>query len=102
MLTLVAIHDDATFCFQFPCTLVYVENDNVHAEVHGCFLSAETRAQTVVEENQQRGLVLTQCLKLEAIFFDFECFLHGNLQVTYVAYVLKYFHIVKLRIMNEK
>ena len=97
---LVAIHHDSAFSFQLPSALVHIEHDDVHAEVHGCFLCAETRAQTVVEENQQRSLVLAQSLVLEAILFDVECFLHGNFQVAYIAYMLKYFHILKLRIKN--
>ena len=35
---LVAIHDDATLCFQFPGTGIDVEHDDIHAEVHGGLL----------------------------------------------------------------
>ena len=45
MLRLVAVHDDAAFSLQFPCALVHVKNDHVHAEVHGSLLRAESCAQ---------------------------------------------------------
>ena len=60
VLALVTVHDDATLGFQFPCTSIHIEHDDVHTQVHGSFLRAEARAQTVVEEYHQQCLVLTQ------------------------------------------
>ena len=47
----IAIHDDATFCFQFPCSLIYIENHYVHTQVKGCFLGTQACPQAGIEEN---------------------------------------------------
>ena len=44
MFTLVAIHDDTAFSFEFPGTCIYVEHDDIHAEVHGSLLGRKTGA----------------------------------------------------------
>ena len=44
MFALVAIHNHATLRLQFPCPLVNVEHDDVHAKIHGCLLRAQPRA----------------------------------------------------------
>ena len=41
---LVAIHDDTAFSFEFPGTCIYVEHDDIHAEVHGSLLGRKTGA----------------------------------------------------------
>ena len=73
VLALVAVHDDTTLCLQLPCTLIHVEHNDVHAQVHGCLLGGESRTQRVIEEYHQEGLVLTQVLILETVSFDFLC-----------------------------
>ena len=42
VLALVAIHDDATLCLQFPGTCVHVEHDHIHAQVHRSLLCTQT------------------------------------------------------------
>ena len=46
MFRLVAIHDDAAFGFQLPCSLVDVQYNDIHAQVQSGFLSAEAGTQT--------------------------------------------------------
>ena len=40
MLRFITIHDNTSLCFQLPCTLVNVQNDRVHTQVHGGLLGA--------------------------------------------------------------
>ena len=58
VLALVAIHDNATLCLQFPCTCVHVEYDNIHAQVHRSLLCTQSGTETVIEEYHQQGSVL--------------------------------------------
>ena len=90
---LVAVHDDTALRFEFPRTLIDVEHDDVHAEVHRCLLGGEACAQTVVEEDEQGGLVAAQVLILESVVFDFLCLGQRRVQVAEVLYVLEYFHL---------
>ena len=46
MFRLVAIHDDAAFGFQLPCSLVDVQYNDIHAQVQSGFLSTEAGTQT--------------------------------------------------------
>ena len=50
MFRFVTIHDDTTFGFQFPGTLVHVEHHRVHPQVHRSLLGGEAGAQAGVEE----------------------------------------------------
>ena len=45
VLAFVAVHDDAALGLEFPGTLVDVEHDDVHAEVHGSLLCGEACAE---------------------------------------------------------
>ena len=56
--TLVAIHDNATLCLQFPGTCVHVEHDYIHAQVHRSLLCTQSGTETVIEEYHQQGFVL--------------------------------------------
>ena len=38
VLALVAIHDNATLCLQFPGTGIHIEHDYIHAQVHRSLL----------------------------------------------------------------
>ena len=61
MFGLVAVHYDTAFGLKLPCTLIYVENDDIHAEIHGCFLGAETCAKAGVEKIIIKVLFLPRC-----------------------------------------
>ena len=91
---LVAVHDDAALGFELPGTLIDVEDDDVHAEVHGSLLGGEARAQGVVEEDEQRGLVAAEVLPLVAVALHLLRFGKGGAQVADVGYVLENIHIV--------
>ena len=43
MLTLVTIHNHATLCFQFPGTLIHIQHDDIHTQITGSLLRAQTR-----------------------------------------------------------
>ena len=58
VLALVAIHDNATLCLQFPCTGIHIEYDNIHAQVHRSLLCTQSGTETVIEEYHQQGFVL--------------------------------------------
>ena len=92
MFTLVAIHNDTALSFQLPCTLVHIKHNHIHAQVTGCLLGAQTGTQTVVEENQQASLMLSQGFIFVAVFLDFESFGKGTLQVAQIMYVCKVSH----------
>ena len=65
---------------------------SIHAQVTGCLLGAQTGTQTVVEENQQTSLMLSQGFIFVAVFLDFESFGKGTLQVAQIVYVCKVSH----------
>ena len=90
---LVSVHDDAALCLQLPCALVDIEHDDIHTQVHSCFLCRQAGAQAVVEEYQHTGLVLTQILILVAVGFHCLRFFQGELEVAKVGYMLKNFHV---------
>ena len=46
MFRFVTVHDDTALCFQFPGSLIDVQYNDIHAQIEGGFLSAETGAQT--------------------------------------------------------
>ena len=46
MLSLVPVHYHTSFRFKFPCTLIHVEHNHIHAEIHGGLLCAQSGAQT--------------------------------------------------------
>ena len=60
MFTLVTIHHNTTFCFQFPGSLVNIKYNDIHSQITGSLLCAKTSTQTVVEENQQTSLMLAK------------------------------------------
>ena len=60
VLRLVTVHNHSAFGLEFPCSLVYVEYNDVHAKVQGCLLCAESCAQARVEEHHHEGLVLAE------------------------------------------
>ena len=70
----IAVHDNSTFRLEFPCTLVHIEHNYVHAEIHSGFLCAETGSQAVVEEYQQRGAVFAEVFERIVVFLYFGCF----------------------------
>ena len=55
-------------------------------------LGAQTGTQTIVEENQQTSLMLSQGFIFVAVFLDFESFGKGTLQVAQIVYVCKVSH----------
>ena len=92
MFTLVAIHNDTALGLQLPCTLIHIEHNHIHAQVTGCLLGTQTGPQTVVEENQQASLMLSQGFIFVAVYLDFESFGKGTLQVAQIVYVCKVSH----------
>ena len=92
MFTLIAIHNDTALCFQLPCTLIHIEYNHIHPQVTSCLLGTQTGTQTVVEENQQTSLMLSQGFIFVAVFLDFESFGKGTLQVAQIMYVCKVSH----------
>ncbi len=94
MLALVSVHYHAAFGFQFPCTGVHIEHDDVHAEVHRGFLCAQACAQRVVEKYHQQCLVLAEMLIFESVVFYLLCFGERKVEVTDVFYVDECSHIV--------
>ena len=94
MLRLVAVHDDPALCLKFPCSLVDVKNYHVHSEVQGRLLSAQTGAQTGVEEYHQKRLVPSELLIREWILlYIFRC-CEGVFQIAKLCYRGKMSHIV--------
>ena len=93
MLALVAVHDNATLGLKFPCSLVYVEYDDIHAEVACRLLRREARAQRVVEKDEETGLVVTQSLILITVFLNLKCFGESLIEVAEVKNVCVCLHI---------
>ena len=89
---LVAIHDDATFGFQLPGTLVDVEHNDIHAQVKGCFLGAEAGTQAGIEENHHQRFITSQFHVFETVFLNLECFGQCCFQVADVLYTGKVLH----------
>ena len=89
---LVAVHHHAPFGFEFPRSLVDIENHDVHAEVHRRLLGREARAEARIEEEHQQGLVAPQSCELEAVALDLQRFGDGSFQVAYVLYAGKFIH----------
>ena len=102
VLALVAIHDDATLRFEFPRTGIHIEHDNVHAEVHSCFLRAETGAKAVIEEHHEQGLILAKCIVLIAVGFYFSCFPECLLEVTKVFYIKETSHLLSFSLISTR
>ena len=92
MLALVAVHDDATFRLQLPRPCIDVEHDDVHAKVHGCLLRREARAQTIVEEHHEQGLVLAQRVVFIAVGLYLLGFNQCLLQVAQILNVKETLH----------
>lgn len=92
VLALVAVHNDAAFGFQFPGALVHVEYNDVKPQVAGRFLSAQTGAQTVVEENEQYRAVAAPRFKTVAVGLDFAGFGQRGIERSDITYVQKTFH----------
>ena len=93
MFALVAVHDHAALRLQFPCAGIHVEYHHVHAQVHGRFLGAQTRAQAVVEEYHQQRLVASQVLVSKLVGFHFQCLGYCVMQVAQVLYVEECSHM---------
>ena len=92
MFGFISIHDDTAFGLQFPCSLVHIEHDDVHAKIHGSFLCREARAQGGVEEDHEQGLVAAQLSERVAVFLY-----HGGLRESFVertevVYTCEFFH----------
>ena len=77
MFRFVTIHDDTTFCFQFPCTLVDVQHHHIHSQIESSFLCAEAGAEAGVKEDHHQCLVSSQLYIFEAVFLNFKCFCKG-------------------------
>ena len=92
MLALVAVHNHATLGFEFPCALVHIKHNHIHAQVHSSLLCAQASTQTGVEKHHQERFVFTESLVREAVLLHFKCFFHSGFQVANIIYVLKYFH----------
>ena len=92
MLGLVAVHDYAAFGFELPCSLVDVEDYDVHAEIHGGFLGAQARAKTGVEEDHHQSLVASEFFESETVGFDFECLFDCEVKRAYVCDVSEVVH----------
>ena len=82
MLALVAVHDDTPLRLQLPGPLIDVQHDDVHAQVAGRFLCAQSGAQAVVEEHQQGGLVTTQFCVLVAVLLYLQGLFESLVQVS--------------------
>ena len=72
MLWFVAVHDDATFRFQLPGSLVDVQHNYVHTQVKRSFLSAEAGAEAGVKEDHQQGFITSQFYIFKPVFLDLE------------------------------
>ena len=94
MLCLVAVHNNATFCLELPCSGIYIKHNDVHAKIEGRLLRRETCSQRVVEENHHQRLVLPEMLIFETLLFYLQCLLHCLLQTAEVLRVDKRFHRV--------
>ena len=87
MLTLVTIHNHATLCFQFPGTLIHIQHNDIHTQITGCLLRAQTRTQTVIKENKQTSLMLAQRFIFITVVLDFKRFCQGSLQIAQIEYI---------------
>ena len=67
---LVAIHDDATLCFQLPCSGIDIEDNDIHAQIHCSLLRRKAGTKGVIEKYHQQSLVLTKLLKSITIFLN--------------------------------
>ena len=92
VLTLVAIHDNATLCLQFPGTGIYIEYDYIHAQVHRSLLCTQSGTETVIEEYHQQGFVLAQLLITETVCFYFLCLSECCFQVAKVFNIKECLH----------
>ena len=92
MLTLVAIHDDSTLRLELPCSCIYIEHDDIHAQVERCLLGGETCAQAIVEENEESCLVAPHLDVLEAFLLDLLCLGQCLMQIAEVLHVEESFH----------
>ena len=92
MFAFVTIHDDASFCFQLPCSGIDIKYDDIHAQVHGCLLCAQTCPQRVVEKYHQQGLVLSQMLIVKSMFLYFKCLCNSCIEVSKIFYIEKCLH----------
>ena len=73
VLALVAVHDDATLCFQLPSALIYVEYNDVKSQVACRLLRREAGAQTVVEKHEECRLALTEVFVSITVCLNFFC-----------------------------
>ena len=92
VLALVAIHDNATLCLQFPCTGIHIEHDYIHAQVHRSLLCTQSGTETVIEEYHQQGFVLAQLLITETVCFHFLCLGERCFQVAKVFNIKECLH----------
>ena len=79
-------HDYSVLCLQFPCSLVDIEYDHVHAEVQCRLLSAEAGTKTRVEEDHKQGFVPAKILVGKWICLYIFCFLDRLAEVFKLCY----------------
>ena len=94
MLRFVAVHNHAALSLQFPCALIHIKNDHIHAKIHCSLLGAESCAQTRIEENHQEGLVFAKLLVCEWVLFYVLSFLESLLEVFELCYRCEMSHFV--------
>ena len=82
MLRLVAVHDDSALGLKFPCALVDVQYDYIHAEVQSSLLGTQTCTQAGIEEYHQKGLVPSEFLIRKRIFLYIFCCCKSVFEVT--------------------
>ncbi len=75
----VTVHDDATFRFQFPGSLVDIQYNHVHAQIQCGLLCTEAGTQAGVEENHHQRFVTSQFHIFETVFLNLECFVQCRL-----------------------
>lgn len=88
----VAVHYHAAFCLEFPCALIDIEHNHVHAEVHRRFLGAEPCAQARIEEYHQQSAVFAEIGMGETVTFYLKCLIYGLAQRADVCYVCELSH----------
>ena len=95
MLRLVTVHDHAALGLQFPGTLVDIQDNNVHAQVEGGLLCAQTGTQAGVEEHHEQGLVTAQLYIFETVSLYLKGLLQCLMQIAQILNASKVSHHLK-------
>ena len=94
VLALVPVHHHAAAGLELPGALVHVQDDGVHPQVQGGLLGAQARAQAVVEEHEEDGLVTAERLVREGVRLHEGGLGEGGLQVAQLLHAGKMLHLV--------